>query len=303
MWRDSQSAATEGWGERGRGRHAAAASLSVSISLISSFILTPGLWSPHSTLTGIQLATPPTRPATPVHTHLMLSTTAAHHHLQLFGLSSTDPAASLYTCVRELVENALDATTNGTVADLDTLHDHVNNARGHSAVELSSSHRIDISLQPVDQTRTRWRLRVVDDGCGFADGDLERLSGLFSSSKGTGGDQSAPGGVHADELGGAHAGIFGIGLKSVLIWARLTSPHEPVEIRTTQLECPHCSVVRVQLSDADAGSGAGSSAGSGAPGLRPIISHERIPKPAGSLALAQTHTRSPSKRLDAAPRQ
>ena len=101
------------------------------------------------------------------------ATALYHNHLQLFGLSYTDEAASLFLCARELIENALDAT-RGTHANLTTLQDHHYNGLGHNAVPLCSSHRVDVSLQPLDETLSRWRLRVVDDGCGFSDSDVER---------------------------------------------------------------------------------------------------------------------------------
>ena len=86
------------------------------------------------------------------------------NHMQLFSLNSDDAGASLARSVRELFENALDATTPT---------DAGGSAQGG---------RIEVSLEEIDGGR--FRVRVIDDGRGFGDDELHRVTELFSSSKG-----------------------------------------------------------------------------------------------------------------------
>ena len=142
------------------------------------------------------------------------------NHMQLFSLNSDDAGASLARSVRELFENALDATTPT---------DAGGSAQGG---------RIEVSLEEIDGGR--FRVRVIDDGRGFGDDELHRVTELFSSSKGLlTAPHSSAAGAGLNDLGDASAGCFGVGLKTVLLWSHISAvPGAPandaaVEIRTT----------------------------------------------------------------------
>ena len=69
-------------------------------------------------------------------------------YLALFGLADSH-AASFCTCVRELVENALDATATHSSCD---------------GVASTAPSTVQVALQPLDDLRTRWKVTIVDDG-------------------------------------------------------------------------------------------------------------------------------------------
>ena len=134
-------------------------------------------------------------------------------NLQLYGLDPTDPSGSLCTCMRELVENALDAVgTNSAHTDLALIQ-----RESTHVVEAAQHRSLSISLEPQDGMGSQWKLRVVDDGTGFADSALSSLRMLFANGHSTAlatpmnSSSSLHGGVHVAD---ARAGAFGIGLKS-----------------------------------------------------------------------------------------
>ena len=67
-------------------------------------------------------------------------------NLQLYGLDPTDPSGSLCTCMRELVENALDAVgTNSAHTDLALIQ-----RESTHVVEAAQHRSLSISLEPQD---------------------------------------------------------------------------------------------------------------------------------------------------------
>ena len=150
-------------------------------------------------------------------------------NLQLYGLDPADPSGSLCTCMRELVENALDAVgTNSAHTDLALIQ-----RESTHVVEAAQHRSLSISLEPQDGMGSQWKLRVVDDGTGFADSALSSLSILFANGHSTAlatpmnASSSLHGGVHVADLDGARAGAFGIGLKSVLHLRTSRQPSSP----------------------------------------------------------------------------
>ena len=130
-------------------------------------------------------------------------------NLQLYGLDPTDPSGSLCTCMRELVENALDAVgTNSAHTDLALIQ-----RESTHVVEAAQHRSLSISLEPQDGMGSQWKLRVVDDGTGFADSALSSLRMLFANGHSTAlatpmnSSSSLHGGVHVADLDGARAAM------------------------------------------------------------------------------------------------
>ena len=192
-----------------------------------------------------------------------LQTSASH---ALFGLDVDNPAASLSTCVLELFDNALDATSSNTAG------------------------RIDVSLERAEPAGM-WLVRVADDGRGFCEETLRaNATELFVGSKGgsrvpaRGATATASSAPELPAFGSASAGAFGIGLKAVMMWAHTSATQaateDAVEIRTTTLAAPTLSILRVRLE-------ARSNVAHPAPvlaatRLQPIIAQTSIAKPDGT---------------------
>jgi hypothetical protein len=167
------------------------------------------------------------------------------NHLPLFGLSC-DRSDSLVTCVRELFENALDAIITRTAMD--------ECATPTNSTVAPSQSCISVSLQPLDVVGKLWRVRVQDNGHGFDEAGLSRVSDLFNSSKGN--RRTAPTNddhnPSLDDLNGSSTGVFGVGLKAVMIWAHLSAPSDFVEICTKTELVSHMSQLSVRLVNAAA---------------------------------------------------
>lgn len=179
-------------------------------------------------------------------------------HLQLLGLCPTEPAASLATCISELFENAVDAcsVSSGVTGD---------------------GSRIDVYVARLDEAGATWQVRITDEGRGFVEDELGRVSTLFATSKASRFDgSSGSSDLALEDLGaGASVGVFGVGLKAVILWANLTSPSEHVEIRTTTAAATDVSILRVRLRNDDCPGGI-------ALALHPVIEHGRVTKGVGS---------------------
>ena len=140
-------------------------------------------------------------------------------HQQILGLAANDPEMSLCTCVRELFENALDAC--------------------ESAGE--EEHTINVAVtHVVGVPGNLYRVQISDDGIGFREEDIvDRICEACSSTK------SAHAGT-AEESSQASAGIFGLGLKTALLWAH-TSGGGGLSVSTTTSDSQHVLCVNVQL--------------------------------------------------------
>ena len=116
--------------------------------------------------------------------------------MQLHGLDDTDWAHSLFVCVRELFENALDASTKSRVAKV---------------------HHILVTIAPVYAQTGLYTVSVTDNGRGFSEKQLQKV--------GVGSNKQAG----FSELSDLSAGVFGVGINTVLVWAHMHGG-EPVSI-------------------------------------------------------------------------
>ena len=126
-------------------------------------------------------------------------------NMQLLGLDAEDKGRSLFTCVKELFENAVDACQNA---------DAWQNA--HPCFdEATHSHSIEVAVVPIDDRPDFYAVRIGDTGCGFGEERLAAVGALYSSSKTKGPRTSASaGGLTLMEAGesdfaAASAGVFG----------------------------------------------------------------------------------------------
>ena len=120
-------------------------------------------------------------------------------NMQLLGLDAEDKGRSLFTCVKELFENAVDACQNA-----------------HPCFdEAAHSHSIEVAVVPIDDRPDFYSVRIGDTGCGFSEERLAAVGALYSSSKSKGPRASASaGGLTLMEAGesdfaAASAGVFG----------------------------------------------------------------------------------------------
>ena len=172
------------------------------------------------------------------------------NHLQCFSLSD-DPGSSLARAVAELFENSIDAGAS----------------------------RVDVTLEQLAGDASRFRVRVTDDGHGFGTSDLDRITELFSSSKG-----------FLDEGGRASSGCFGIGLKCLLLWSHISRDANVgasgvVEIRTTTREALDVTTLSVRLAEPE---GVADGAGGQPLALHPILHHVHHAKPADAPPFSGT---------------
>ena len=94
-------------------------------------------------------------------------------NMQLLGLDADDKGRSLFTCVKELFENAVDACQNA---------DAWQNA--HPCFdEATHSHSIEVAVVPIDDRPDFYAVRIGDTGCGFGEERLAAVGALYSSSK------------------------------------------------------------------------------------------------------------------------
>ena len=152
-----------------------------------------------------------------------LWTSAAAH--ALFGLNIDDPDSSFYTCMKELFDNAVDACSGSG---------RIESGEIHLRVEARTEALLDVTIK--------------DNGCGFS--DLHSCtSELFMSSKNsdmiTASKQANA--KQMNELGGATAGVFGVGIKAVILWAHLSAPLQAVEIVTTKEDSHEVDVLRMKF--------------------------------------------------------
>ena len=141
------------------------------------------------------------------------------HELALFGLDTRDHSRCFVTCVRELLENALDAT-----APIQGPSHVSDSPEGCRQIIIHTTEDLDGSGVVI--------VRIADDGRGLSDEAITRVCSLFASSKGS---------------SGATAGVFGVGLKAVLHWAQQSGPLDQCfRIRTTTVDSPHWSEVRIK---------------------------------------------------------
>lgn len=168
-------------------------------------------------------------------------------HQQVLGLAANEPEQSLRTCVRELFENALDAC---------------------ESTDGEGEHTINVAVADVSGVPGKlYRVQVSDDGVGFQSEDiLDHLSEAFSSTK------AARTAATDGELGGPRAGIFGLGLKSVLLWANASGGGE-VRVSTTARNSQHVLSVTVRLTQQADQVHQMSNV------LKPVTRLERLPKP------------------------
>ena len=136
----------------------------------------------------------------------------AFQNMQLLGLDDADAGRSLFTCVKELFENAVDACQQGQ-------------AHPHLLAEYAPIiHNIEVAVM-VTAAPNVYEVRVVDTGCGFGEERLASVGALYSSSKAKGLRASATmaaGGLDlSTDFVDASAGVFGVGLNAVLLWAHL----------------------------------------------------------------------------------
>ena len=174
------------------------------------------------------------------------------NHLQLFGLSLSDADSSLVTCIRELYDNSLDATDGASAAG-----------------------RVDVCVQLLDASHVR--VTVADNGHGFNDAALAKVTQLFASTKGHSRSDSNLHDMKAGDLGSQSAGVYGVGLKAVLLWSAMTaSPHQQgILIQTATMDSDHMTKMAVHLAgDADEAG----AAESGGLSLRAVDSRVTIPK-------------------------
>ena len=127
-------------------------------------------------------------------------------NMQLLGLDAEDKGRSLFTCVKELFENAVDACQNA---------DAWQNA--HPCFdEATHSHSIEVAVVPIDDRPDFYSVRIGDTGCGFGEERLAAVGALYSSSKAKGPRTStSAGGLTLMEAGesdfaAASAGVFGV---------------------------------------------------------------------------------------------
>ena len=107
-------------------------------------------------------------------------------NMQLLGLDAEDKGRSLFTCVKELFENAVDACQNADAR-------HVNAA--HPCADLAAnSHNIEVSVVPIDERPGFYSVHIADSGCGFGEERLAAVGALYSSSKAKGPRASASSG-------------------------------------------------------------------------------------------------------------
>ena len=132
------------------------------------------------------------------------------NNLQLRGLDDTDRARSLFICVRELFENALDASCRAPVA---------------------KAHHIVVSVAPVCAHTGLHAVAVTDDGPGFSEEKLHMVGVRYSSDKSTRNEQ-----LSLAKLSALSAGVFGGGLNTVLVWAHMHGG-EPVSITSVGSHC------------------------------------------------------------------
>ena len=105
-------------------------------------------------------------------------------NMQLLGLDAEDKGRSLFTCVKELFENAVDARQNA---------DACQNA--HPCFdEAAHSHSIEVAVVPIDDRPDFYSVRIGDTGCGFSEERLAAVGALYSSSKSKGPRASASAG-------------------------------------------------------------------------------------------------------------
>ena len=127
-------------------------------------------------------------------------------NMQLLGLDAEDKGRSLFTCVKELFENAVDACQNADAWQ-----------NSHPCFsEVTNSHSIEVAVLPIVDRPDFYSVRVGDTGCGFGEERLAAVGALYSSSKAKGPRASASaGGLTLMEAGvsdfaDASAGVFGV---------------------------------------------------------------------------------------------
>lgn len=120
-----------------------------------------------------------------------------------------NPARALYQTVRELVENSLDATEPYGILP-----------------------NISISIKPVDEAKSWYSVYVEDNGVGIPGHEIPNVFGrVFYSSK-----------YKIKQ----HRGVFGLGLKMVVLYAQSTT-NKPLSVRSATLRSDKIYEYRIMI--------------------------------------------------------
>lgn len=156
----------------------------------------------------------------------LLSKSAAEffaEHQQIAGFDNS--GKSLFTSIRELVENSLDAAESIRVLpDISVSvieYSQAEHNKKHNIQQSTSNASNPTNSQTVNSTKekedTYYLLRVVDNGCGIASENIGNMLGKVLSGSKHGIRQTR--------------GKFGLGSKMALIWAKKSSGL-PIHIRS-----------------------------------------------------------------------
>lgn len=144
-----------------------------------------------------------------------------------------NPGKSLYTTVRELVENGLDAAEMARVPpEISVEIEEMTQAQLNKTLNVTGTERQNAALYTKNNDddggkdkdksagkRMYYRVRVIDNGTGMPHDELPMMLGCVLAGTKYGVQQSR--------------GKFGLGSKMAVIWARM-STGVPIEIRTAQ---------------------------------------------------------------------